>query len=100
MNSAANRYLAEGLVTKRLTPFGPSAEKTDRTMTTSNRTVINVASPNSTGREKKIVNSCTWGLVSLEPSLGSYQRAGFARQPRAAVTPPRLLAAARSDAGR
>jgi hypothetical protein len=26
------------------------------------RAVMPVAMPNSTGREKKIVNSCTWGL--------------------------------------
>jgi hypothetical protein len=33
-------------------------------MITSITTVIAVAIPNSTGREKKIVKSCTWGLVA------------------------------------
>jgi uncharacterized protein YfaQ (DUF2300 family) len=66
-------------VTKRLRDVGDSAENIERTRMTSMTTVRAVASPNSTGREKKIVNSCTWGLVGLEPSPGSYQRPTAAR---------------------
>jgi hypothetical protein len=83
MKSAPKRKRLDGRVTKRLRLVGPWADIIDRTRITSMTTVRAVASPNSTGREKKIVNSCTWGLVGLEPSFGSYQRPPAARRGRA-----------------
>src|SRR6185369_13049804 len=69
MKSAAKRNRLDGRVTKRLRLVGPAAENIERTRITSISTVRPVARPNSTGREKKIVNSCTWGA-----SCGSSRR--------------------------
>ena len=90
MNRAANRNLLEGRVTNRLRPrraLGREhrADEDQQHHHGHGRS----PSPNSTGREKKIVNSCTWGLVRVEPSLGSYQRATAARARRTGPACPK-----------
>jgi hypothetical protein len=64
-NRKANTNFVVGRVINRPIPDGPSDDIAARSMIRSIPTVIAVAMPNSTGREKKIVKSCTGALVRL-----------------------------------
>ncbi len=61
-----NSNFDDGRVMNRLKPLGPCAENAAFARMTSISTVRAVARPNSIGREKKIVKSCTWALDSVD----------------------------------
>jgi hypothetical protein len=58
-------YFEVGFVMNRLSPFGPSADMAERSRMSSMVTVIAIEMPNSTGRLKKIVKSCTRVLAAM-----------------------------------
>src|SRR5215212_12254499 len=78
MNREAKRNFVIGRVMNRLRPDGPSAVIAERSRISSITTEIAMAAPNSTGREKKIVKSCTGpslrlrtcGPMLAEPPVG------------------------------
>src|SRR5690349_4638964 len=65
MNRKAKRNFVIGRVMNRLRPDGPSAVIAERSRISSMTTEIVAAAPNSTGREKKIVKSCTGPSIRL-----------------------------------
>src|SRR6476660_8454634 len=84
MNAKPKMNFVVGLAIRRLRPEVPSAFIADRSRMTSITTVMNVAAPNSTGREKKIVNSCTEGPRSAPNVQADASSRG---RPRAGPSP-------------